>query len=49
MIDYKKLYIMLFNCITDAIELRDRLEILAAKEILISVQQKAETEHIEAE
>ena len=46
MTDYQKLYTTLFNSITDAIELLDRLEFTSAKEVLISAQQKAEELYI---
>ena len=49
MVDYQKLYMMLFNGITDAIRLIDELEIKAAKELLVTVQQNAEEIYIDAE
>ncbi|MBQ8831232.1 MAG: hypothetical protein IJ017_06505 [Oscillospiraceae bacterium] len=47
--DYQKLYTMLFNSITDALKMLDRLDILTAKEVLIEAQQKAEEEYIDGE
>ena len=49
MTDYQKLYLTLFNGITDALELIDALDILGAKELLISLQQKSEDMFIEDE
>ena len=49
MTDYRKLYLTLFNGITDAIELIDALDILRAKELLISLQQKTEDMFIDDE
>ena len=46
MIDYKKMYITLFNRITDAIERLDKLDPVGAKEILISAQQQTEEMYI---
>lgn len=40
--DYQKLYTMLFNRITDAIEFLDQGRIFEAKVWLIAAQQKAE-------
>ena len=49
MTDYRKLYLTLFNGITDALELIDALDILGAKELLISLQQKTEDMFIDDE
>lgn len=49
MIDYKKLYLLLFHAITDAAEQLDALNIGTAKEILISAQQNAEELYITSE
>ncbi len=40
--EYKAPYLILFNGITDALEMIDRQDIEHAKELLIQVQQKAE-------
>ena len=45
--DYQRLYAMLFNSITDAIELIEELDVKAARDLLIAAQQKAEDEYIE--
>ena len=47
--DYQRLYTMLFNSITDAIELIEELDVKAARDLLIAAQQKAEDEYIETE
>jgi len=47
--DYRRLYTMLFNSITDAIELLEKLAVKAARDLLVAVQQKAEDEYIETE
>ena len=47
MVEYRKMYTMLFNRITDAIELINKMEIVAAKEILIKAQQDAEEMYVE--
>ena len=47
--DYQKLYTMLFNSITDAVELIEELDVKAARDLLIAAQQKAEDEYIETE
>ena len=44
--DYRKLYSILFNSITDALELLEQGDLETAKEILITAQQKAEDEYI---
>ena len=40
--DYKKLYLTLFNALTDAIDCLDRQDSEAARAILIQAQQQAE-------
>ena len=40
--NYQKMYLLLFNAITDAIECIERLDICRAKETLIQAQQDAE-------
>ena len=47
--DYQRLYAMLFNSITNAIELLEELDVKAARDLLIAAQQKAEDEYIETE
>lgn len=47
MVDYQKLYTLLFNAYTDAIEAMDRMNFGAAKDILIHAQQQAEDCYIE--
>jgi len=44
--DYQKLYTLLFNSITDAIELLESYDFLAAKNVLVQAQQKAEDIYI---
>ena len=45
--DYRKLYVMLFNSITDALRHLENYEFLEAKNLLIYAQQKAEDEYID--
>ena len=47
--DYAKLYHLLFNAITDALEQMNAQNFGSAKEILVSTQQKAEEIYITAE
>ena len=47
--DYQRLYAMLFNSITDAIELIEELDVKAARDLLIKKKKKAEDEYIETE
>jgi len=47
--DYQKLYTLLFNACTDAVEAMDRLDFGTAKALLIAVQQQAEERYIAAE
>ena len=47
--DYRKLYTLLFNTVTDAVEELEDLNIGAAKERLISAQQQAEELYIGGE
>ena len=44
--DYRKLYSILFNSITDALELLEQGNLETAKAILITAQQKSEDEYI---
>ena len=46
--DYQKMYITLFNAITDAIENIENLNYGTAKKLLIQAQQKTEDLYIEA-
>ena len=46
--DYEKLYHLLFNAITDALEQLDAQNYGEAKETLISAQQKAEEIYIDS-
>ena len=48
-VDFKKLYTMLFNSLTDAIELIETGDAEEAKAVLIAAQQKAEDAYIEDE
>ena len=45
---YKKLYLRLFNRVTDALELLDRGDPLAARSLLIRAQQEAEETYVSA-
>ena len=47
--DYAKLYHLLFNAITDALEQMNAQNFGSAKETLVSAQQKAEEMYITAE
>jgi len=47
--DYQKLYTLLFNAITDALEELDRLRVSEAKQRLILAQQEAEERYISSE
>lgn len=47
--DYQKMYAILFNAMTDAIENMEDANYGTAKEILIQAQQKTEELYIEAE
>ena len=49
MANYQKLYTLLFNSITDALECLERYEFLEAKNILIDAQQTAEEEYMSEE
>ena len=49
MVDYKELYSILFNAITDAIEQLGNENYGTAKELLIAAQQKTEDLYINAE
>ena len=47
--DYKPLYLTLFNCLTDALRCLDHGDPDGAKAILIRAQQQAEQYYIEAD
>jgi len=47
--DYEKLYHLLFNAITDAVEQMESQNYGDAKELLVATQQKAEEIYITAE
>lgn len=47
--DYQKMYAILFNAMTDAIENMEDANYGTAKEILIQAQQKTEELYIDAE
>ena len=47
MTDYQKLYTMLFNAMTDAVDAMERLQFMRAREILIAVQRQTEEEYME--
>ena len=49
MANYNKMYSLLFNAITDALEKLEKQNLGDAKDILISAQQKAEEIYITAE
>ena len=49
MANYEKMYSLLFNAITDALEKLEKQNLGDAKDILISAQQKAEDLYITAE
>ena len=44
--DYQKLYALLFNAVTDALDEMDRLNFGRAKELLMAAQQAAEEAYI---
>lgn len=46
MVEYKELYDLLFNGITDAIEQINKQNVGTAKDLLIRVQQEAEERYI---
>ena len=46
MADFKKMYLTLFNAITDALAFLNRGDVLAAKQILITAQQETEEMYI---
>lgn len=45
--DYKKLYVFLFNKLTDAVKAIDDGDIYAARSIMVKAQQDAEDMYIE--
>ncbi len=47
--EYEKMYHLLFNAITDALEQIEKQNLGTAKELLISAQQKAEEIYITTE
>lgn len=47
--DYKKMYLHLFNHVSDALEALEQQNFDQAKEILIAAQQQAEDEYVESE
>ena len=49
MTDYQKMYTLLFNAITDALMQMEKQNYGAAKEILVSAQQRAEELYLSAE
>jgi len=46
--NYQKLYTLLFNACTDAVEAMERMDFGMAKTILVSAQQQAEEQYIAA-
>lgn len=49
MTDYQKLYVFLFNKITDAVKAIDTGDVSSARAIMIKAQQEAEEMYIEDE
>ena len=47
--EYKKMYLLLFNAITDALEQMEKQNYSTAKDLLITAQQKAEEIYMSAE
>ena len=47
--EYKKMYLLLFSAITDALEQMEKQNYDTAKDLLIAAQQKAEEIYISAE
>ena len=47
--NYQKMYLLLFNAITDSIESMEKLDFGNAKELLIQAQQRAEELFIQGE
>ena len=47
--EYKALYLHLFNAVTDAIEEIDRGYPLVARDLLVKAQQEAEEQYIQGE
>ena len=47
--DYQKLYTLLFNAVTDAVEELEALNLGRAKERLVAAQRQAEEQYIESE
>ena len=47
--DYRKLYTLLFNAVTDAVEELEGLNVGRAKKLLIAAQRQAEEQYLESE
>ena len=47
--DYKKMYLHLFNHVSDELEALEHQNFGQAKEILVAAQQQAEDEYVESE
>lgn len=47
--DYQKLYALLFNAVTDALEDMERMDFGKARERLITAQQEAEEKYMDGE
>ena len=47
--DYRKMYLLLFNAVTSALEQLEKQNLGEAKDLLITAQQKAEKIYITAE
>ena len=47
--NYQKLYALLFNAVTDALEEMEKLNFGRAKELLVTAQQTAEEAYIRAD
>ena len=47
--DYQKLYTLLFNAVTDAVEELEVLNVGRAKNLLIAAQRQAEEQYLESE
>ena len=45
--DYKKMYLTLFNAITDGLEALAKGDLLSAKQLLMAAQQKTEEIYME--
>lgn len=49
MVDYKAMYLLLFNAVTDALEKMDRQNYGEASALLIAAQQKAEELYMDSD